>query len=40
LDVLHVGVAIESGLPAFVTFDRRQQRLARTMGLKVVVPKP
>jgi predicted nucleic acid-binding protein len=39
LDVLHVATAVELGLPAFVTFDRRQQRLARTMGLRVLVPK-
>lgn len=39
LDVLHVATALELGLRNFVTFDRRQQQLARVMGLKVVTPK-
>jgi predicted nucleic acid-binding protein len=38
LDVLHVATALELGLREFVTFDRRQQRLARAAGLKVVAP--
>jgi predicted nucleic acid-binding protein len=38
LDVLHVASALELGLKRFVTFDDRQQRLARAVGLKVVVP--
>jgi predicted nucleic acid-binding protein len=33
LDVLHVATALELGLRRFVTFDHRQQRLARTTGL-------
>jgi len=33
LDVLHVATALELGLRDFVTFDRRQQRLARAAGL-------
>ena len=36
LDVIHVAAALELGLPSFATFDRRQQRLARTVGLKLV----
>jgi predicted nucleic acid-binding protein len=36
LDVLHVACALELGLPNFVTFDLRQQRLARSVGLKSV----
>ena len=38
LDVLHVATAIELGLRDFVTFDRRQQRLASAVGLKVIKP--
>lgn len=38
LDVLHVATALELGLREFVTFDRRQQRLARAVGLKVAAP--
>ena len=37
LDVLHVASALELGLRRFVTFDDRQQKLARAVGLKVVV---
>ena len=37
LDVLHVACALELGLKAFLTFDRRQQRLATAVGLKTVV---
>ena len=39
LDVLHVATALELGLRDFVTFDRRQQQLARAVGLKSVVPR-
>lgn len=39
LDVLHVATALELGLRNFVTFDRRQQHLARVAGLKVLTPK-
>lgn len=38
LDVLHVATAVELGLRNFVTFDRRQQQLARVAGLRVVTP--
>lgn len=38
LDVLHVATAVELGLRDFVTFDRRQQRLARATGLKLMTP--
>lgn len=38
LDVLHVASALELGLRFFVSFDDRQQKLARAVGLKVVVP--
>lgn len=38
LDVLHVATALELGLRSMVTFDRRQQRLARAVGLRVVAP--
>jgi predicted nucleic acid-binding protein len=36
LDVLHVASALELGLRRFVTFDERQQKLARAVGLKIV----
>jgi uncharacterized protein len=36
LDVIHVAAAAELGLPSFATFDQRQQRLARAVGLKIV----
>jgi len=39
LDVLHVATAVELGLRDFVTFDRRQQQLARAVGLKSVTPR-
>ncbi len=39
LDVLHVATALELGLRSFVTFDRRQQQLARATGLQVVSPR-
>lgn len=39
LDVLHVATAVELGLRTFVTFDRRQQQLARVAGLKVLTPR-
>ena len=39
LDLLHVATALELGLRDFVTFDRRQQQLARAVGLKVVAPR-
>jgi predicted nucleic acid-binding protein len=38
LDVLHVATALELGLRSIVTFDRRQQQLARDVGLRVVAP--
>jgi predicted nucleic acid-binding protein len=38
LDVLHVATAVELGLRTMVTFDRRQQTLARATGLRVVAP--
>lgn len=34
-DTLHVATALELGLPNFLTFDARQRRLARAVGLKV-----
>lgn len=36
LDVLHVACALEMGLPQFLTFDLRQQRLAQVAGLRIV----
>jgi predicted nucleic acid-binding protein len=38
LDVLHVASALELELRNFVTFDRRQQDLARAVGLRVIAP--
>ena len=40
LDVLHVASAVELELRTFVTYDRRQQELARAVGLKIVTPAP
>lgn len=37
LDILHVATALELGMRAFVTFDRRQARLATAAGLRVVL---
>jgi predicted nucleic acid-binding protein len=37
LDVLHVACALELGLPSFLTFDLRQRRLARAVGLKTAL---
>ena len=37
LDVLHVASALELELKNFLTFDRRQQKLARTVGLNAVL---
>ena len=39
LDVLHVASALETGLQVFVTFDLRQQNLARAVGLRVFTPR-
>ena len=39
LDVLHVATALELGLRSFVTYDRRQQQLARATGLKAISPR-
>jgi predicted nucleic acid-binding protein len=36
LDVLHVATALQLGFRQFLTFDRRQQQLARAVGLKLV----
>lgn len=38
LDVLHVASALELGLRYFLTFDLRQRRLARAVGLKPLEP--
>jgi predicted nucleic acid-binding protein len=38
LDVLHVASALELELRKFLTFDLRQQQLARAVGLKLIVP--
>ncbi len=37
LDVLHVASALKLGFRNFLTFDRRQQQLAKTAGLRPVV---
>ena len=36
LDVLHVASALELGFKTFLTFDRRQRRLALAAGLKAI----
>jgi predicted nucleic acid-binding protein len=38
LDVLHVAIALELECKRFLTFDSRQQRLARAVGLKLTTP--
>lgn len=38
LDVIHVASALELGFRRFLTFDARQERLARAVGLKAVTP--
>jgi predicted nucleic acid-binding protein len=38
LDVLHVASALELQFKGFLTFDLRQQKLARAVGLKIVTP--
>ena len=38
LDVLHVASALELGFRFFLTFDTRQQNLARTVGLRIFAP--
>jgi predicted nucleic acid-binding protein len=37
LDVLHVASALELELKNFLTFDRRQQKLAKAAGLKPIL---
>ena len=37
LDVLHVASALELQLKSFLTFDRRQQKLARAVGLNPIL---
>lgn len=39
LDILHIASAIELEFKSFLTFDLRQQRLAKAVGLKLIVPK-
>lgn len=38
LDIIHVASALELEFKKFLTFDARQQQLARAVGLKLVVP--
>jgi len=38
LDVLHIASAMELGFRSFVTFDVRQQNLAKEVGLRLLVP--
>ena len=38
LDVLHVACALELGQRLFVSYDIRQQNLARAAGLKLLIP--
>lgn len=38
LDVLHVASAVELDLRFFITYDHRQQALARAVGLKIIAP--
>jgi len=38
LDVLHVASALELNIKYFVTFDARQQNLAKAVGLRLIIP--
>jgi predicted nucleic acid-binding protein len=38
LDVLHVASALELEMRSFVTYDKRQESLARAVGLKTLAP--
>jgi predicted nucleic acid-binding protein len=38
LDVLHVACAMELGFKRFISYDHRQQALAKAVGLKVLAP--
>ena len=38
LDIIHIASAVELKLRHFVTFDLRQQQLARAVGLKPIIP--
>lgn len=38
LDVLHVASALELGFRSFISFDLKQQKLVRAVGLKLLVP--
>src|SRR3954468_1208207 len=40
VDLFHVACALELRLPNFLTFDERQRRLARAVGLKTVALRP
>jgi predicted nucleic acid-binding protein len=35
IDLLHVALALECGTTTFLSFDRRQRKLAKAAGLKV-----
>jgi predicted nucleic acid-binding protein len=35
IDLLHVAIALECGAKTFLSFDKRQRRLATAAGLKV-----
>jgi len=35
IDLLHIAIAIENGAKTFLTFDKRQRNLAKSVGLKV-----
>ena len=35
IDLLHVAIALEAGAQTFLSFDKRQRRLAKAAGLKV-----
>jgi predicted nucleic acid-binding protein len=38
LDVLHVASALELGFRSFISYDVRQQKLVKSVGLKLLVP--
>jgi hypothetical protein len=38
LDVLHVASALELGFRSFISFDLKQQKLVKVVGLKLLTP--
>jgi predicted nucleic acid-binding protein len=39
LDIIHVASAVELERKTFLAFDERQRKLARAVGLKLLIPR-